>query len=294
MSWNPRRFAAAAVDKLPRTFSGPRAGESFPTMIWVTRGAHDRIDSAVANAIIEHTEVPFPPTGVLIGLHRPVPLGNGLSAAALWVFGANAMRRSLELALQHAGDPRTLEAFRKIPGDVVPTRTIQMLTADMEVSGTMSVNAQGELLVLTAEMSERVRPALTGVPDTEPNRITEEDGKACYELLRAAWSLFNEPVETEVTATTVQAGTVVVGKRRKAVEQEVSVIDIRQQRIVRTGPVADSDPIERDHRWAVRGHWRNQPFGPGRAQRRRIWIEPYIAGPEDKPLKARPVVMVLR
>ena len=34
-------------------------------------------------------------------------------------------------------------------------------------------------------------------------------------------------------------------------------------------------------RFTVRGHWRNQPFGPGRTERRRRWIAPYWKGPEN-------------
>lgn len=37
--------------------------------------------------------------------------------------------------------------------------------------------------------------------------------------------------------------------------------------------------------WVVDGHWRNQPFGPGRAQKRLVYIHPYVKGPKDKPLK---------
>jgi hypothetical protein len=40
-------------------------------------------------------------------------------------------------------------------------------------------------------------------------------------------------------------------------------------------------------RWIVRGHWRNQPCGPSRSLRRRIWIDPFIKGPEDKPFDER-------
>jgi hypothetical protein len=32
----------------------------------------------------------------------------------------------------------------------------------------------------------------------------------------------------------------------------------------------------------VRGHWRNQACGPQMAQRKRIWIQPYVKGPEGK------------
>lgn len=42
------------------------------------------------------------------------------------------------------------------------------------------------------------------------------------------------------------------------------------------------------HRWIVRGHMRNQPIGPrnakGGQQHMRVWIAPYVKGPEEKPL----------
>lgn len=34
-------------------------------------------------------------------------------------------------------------------------------------------------------------------------------------------------------------------------------------------------------RFIVRGHWKNQVYGPGRTLRRRQWIEPFWKGPED-------------
>jgi hypothetical protein len=39
-------------------------------------------------------------------------------------------------------------------------------------------------------------------------------------------------------------------------------------------------------RYVVRGHWKNQPFGKGRSQRKRLWIQPYWKGPET--LKTKP------
>jgi hypothetical protein len=40
-----------------------------------------------------------------------------------------------------------------------------------------------------------------------------------------------------------------------------------------------------DHRWTVDGHWRNQPCGPKHGDRKLTWINPYVKGPDDKPLK---------
>lgn len=34
------------------------------------------------------------------------------------------------------------------------------------------------------------------------------------------------------------------------------------------------------YRFLVRGHWRNQPHGPGRVDRRKTWIEPHWKGPD--------------
>lgn len=41
-------------------------------------------------------------------------------------------------------------------------------------------------------------------------------------------------------------------------------------------------------RFMVRGHWRQQPVGPARTQRRLTWIRPYFKGPEIAELINRP------
>ncbi len=52
-------------------------------------------------------------------------------------------------------------------------------------------------------------------------------------------------------------------------------------------PASDeTQAVEWSHRWFVRGHWTQQPYGPQQSLRRAQWIMPYIKGPEDKPLKA--------
>ena len=38
---------------------------------------------------------------------------------------------------------------------------------------------------------------------------------------------------------------------------------------------------ELDKRFIVRGHWRNQAYGPERSLRRKQWIQPFWKGPED-------------
>jgi hypothetical protein len=38
-------------------------------------------------------------------------------------------------------------------------------------------------------------------------------------------------------------------------------------------------------RWVVRGHWRNQPWGPNRSLRRPTWVLPHVKGPDGAPLR---------
>lgn len=47
------------------------------------------------------------------------------------------------------------------------------------------------------------------------------------------------------------------------------------------------------HRWIVSGHWRSQPYGPGRLQRKPVWIMPHIKGPEGAPMLTGDKVRVL-
>ncbi|MFN3351988.1 MAG: hypothetical protein ACK4Z5_00150 [Brevundimonas sp.] len=60
------------------------------------------------------------------------------------------------------------------------------------------------------------------------------------------------------------------------------------------GDVGRSDGVRRvtNHsRYLVSGHWRSQPHGPGRQQRKLVHIEPYFRGPEMADLVARPYVV---
>lgn len=47
------------------------------------------------------------------------------------------------------------------------------------------------------------------------------------------------------------------------------------------------------HRWAVRGHWRNQPYGPMRSLRKPVWVRSHIKGPSDAPMMTGTIVRAL-
>lgn len=66
-------------------------------------------------------------------------------------------------------------------------------------------------------------------------------------------------------------------------DSTVKLVTLR--RLTYTDSSDDSEARQYTHRWIVNGHWRNQPYGPGRTQRRLTYIAPHIKGPADAPLK---------
>lgn len=73
-------------------------------------------------------------------------------------------------------------------------------------------------------------------------------------------------------AEVLDADTVQVVRLRR------SVSDARAER--------GAEPVEWSCRWFVRGHWRQQACGQGLAERRPVFVLPYVKGPDDKPLRA--------
>lgn len=79
-------------------------------------------------------------------------------------------------------------------------------------------------------------------------------------------------------------------ERRRATregQREPPAVRVTTLNPPQTQPTAEAVPAsvrEYHHRWEVRGRWGNQPCGPQRSQRRRIWIEPHQKGPEDAPM----------
>ena len=79
-----------------------------------------------------------------------------------------------------------------------------------------------------------------------------------------------------------------------------------QVRLVRIKPPAATPPAEPttgggrersrakpDYRYWVSGHERNQAYGPDRGLRKKITIEPFLKGPDDKPIKLSTTVRIL-
>jgi hypothetical protein len=84
-------------------------------------------------------------------------------------------------------------------------------------------------------------------------------------------------------------------KRAERYQIEPMVKVVRLRRYTKEGgetqqAVHEDREIEWTCQWVVRGHWREQAYGPHYSLRRPVWITPYIKGPEDKPLRVVPEV----
>lgn len=74
-------------------------------------------------------------------------------------------------------------------------------------------------------------------------------------------------------------------QRRMAAKQGIpsELIIVRLRRVEHPTRSDSDEPVPWSHRWLVGGHWRQQ-FYPSDRTNRPIWINPYVKGPESKPL----------
>lgn len=81
--------------------------------------------------------------------------------------------------------------------------------------------------------------------------------------------------------------------KKKSRNREISLVtcaSLRRHRYITDDEkqAREAESREYSHRWIVRGHMRNQAVGPrlsdGERKHIRIWIAPFVKGPDDKPL----------
>lgn len=108
--------------------------------------------------------------------------------------------------------------------------------------------------------------------------------------IRSAWLLMQQSLArtTEIAASRASARRLERAGRPPA---KVRIIELRRQD---PGPAVGMSDREYHHQWIVRGHWRQQPCGPGRVERRPVWIAPHIKGPEGAPMLGGEKVYVLK
>jgi hypothetical protein len=81
---------------------------------------------------------------------------------------------------------------------------------------------------------------------------------------------------------------------RQSVMSSVRIVRLRHlAESERNGTGLSASSVDYSHQWLVSGHWRNQPCGTGRSERKLIWISPHVKGPADKPLVLKDTVKAL-
>ena len=147
-----------------------------------------------------------------------------------------------------------------------------------------------------------VNVARKRVPQSFATMRTPLDGEAFTDDLVGDWQWFLDAfgvfAATLVLAASEQVANVdEVSPNRRQVRRSAGKRSPQPVRVVRlnvapsTGRHAGESEREYQHRWLVSGHWRSQPYGPGRTKRRLQLIAPYVKGPAGKPFaEPRPVV----
>lgn len=98
--------------------------------------------------------------------------------------------------------------------------------------------------------------------------------------LMSALLLMNQSIASSSTVTADRAA------QRRIRRAGLPVDDVRVITLRTISGHGSGESVDREwlHQWIVRGHWRQQPCGPGGKDRRPTWIPPHIKGPEDAPL----------
>lgn len=109
------------------------------------------------------------------------------------------------------------------------------------------------------------------VPAAEPGLIA---------ALGATWTLMQIPTVATPRQVTGSGGS---GRQWQNQQRTVSIIDLHRLEHRDTSAIDSAGRAYR-HRWYVRGHWREQAYGPRQTLRRSTWIPGYIKGPPGAPL----------
>lgn len=179
-----------------------------------------------------------------------------------------------------------------LPSDNGRTAAIRAVTWNLIPGGVWcAYYAQGEdadpdvdVALMRQKLGWLICPNMGGALVFDEHELGDDSSQVIRTLL-ATWFLLNQPGVAEVTHALVDKREARKYQRNHQRQQpEVRLINLRKQpqrhQPNDTGP---RGPI--DYRVYRKGHWKNQPYGPKRGQRREIYVAGYIAGPDGAPLR---------
>lgn len=291
MSWNARRFGMLVRDS-HSDFPDPD-----PTLMWVPTDTIDRIGHGLDADAFEMSTGTMPTNGVWIGLQSPIRTDNG-DVDLLYIYSSMGTLYSYVTSIMEIYGvtfEEAQKAFEKTvkDGTVRPALSVCGFNHGTDLAR-FSVTMSANVLNWSTEgaVSEKLPYSEINAYVRDGQREEISDGDNAHSLVtfaHAVWTLATSAEERSVHAVTAAQETVSLNKKQRRPSPktvaDVTVLDIRRpHRSLPAVSGGDREPIERNHRWEVRGHYRDQPYGPGRSLRRRKWIAEQVRGPEDKPL----------
>jgi hypothetical protein len=100
-------------------------------------------------------------------------------------------------------------------------------------------------------------------------------------VVHATWAIMQQTLTISVSAYADRAES--RRSTRAGLPADLVIIHLRKRRTEDPNPADNTSVVDWSHRWLVSGHWRNQ-WLPSRSCHRPQWIDPYVKGPEDRPL----------
>jgi hypothetical protein len=166
------------------------------------------------------------------------------------------------------------------------------VTGDTRVGGNASwvrlifwLERFGKIAPIT-QLSWQLGNPLTVMLDRVSDQHEDRDPRA--EKLRVSYAFFAFIQQRLVEFTQGEADRA-SRRRAEAIAPQVNanaIHVIRLRRIEHRSQDGPATHVDWSCRWIVSGHWRRQPCGLARADRRLLWVHSHIKGPENKPMKA--------
>lgn len=147
-----------------------------------------------------------------------------------------------------------------------------------------------------AEYGELMSPS-TGAAFSFNTDLTLPEDAHVIRVMFATWFFLTQPgVAEQQPAPTNKREARAYQRTHGHKMPDVILVDLRRRprrTTTNTTTAGPRGPLE--YIRYTRGHWKHQPYGPKRGQRKLIYVSRYISGPEDAPLRpTTPTVRVLR
>lgn len=103
-------------------------------------------------------------------------------------------------------------------------------------------------------------------------------------MAMTVWLLLGQTLVTEERVRPTKSAMKRLTRLDASLLMETRYVTLRRASLGAGFGDGSGEGVHYTHQWFVRGHWRQQPYGPGRSQTRAIWIHPHVKGPEGAPL----------